>query len=339
MLCLVVAILPCLAGMSPQVASVVAAAREQAAGLSNSESPLSFSLVDGADAASALLRDHDAFVLDCDGVLWSGPLGLLPGATGTHALLQRLGKRCIYVTNNSARSRAQYAAKFAELGLDVPPEQIVPASLVAARWLASNAPDVSAAYVIGEAGLEAELRAAGIEPIRADRSALFDEHGFGDASPDPRVGAVVVGADHGFTFSALAGAALCLHRMPGCLFVATNPDDYNAVGQNRLPGTGCLVAAVEAAAGRRVDAVCGKPSANLARYLIEEYGLDPRRTVVVGDRLDTDVALAAEMGASSLLVLTGVASAQDAQRQQRGSATCPTAVASHLGALLAVREA
>lgn len=334
------AILHLLAGVvPPQAASVVAAAREQAALLVKSPKPLPFSLVVEADAASALLREHDTFILDCDGVLWSGSLGLLPGALEAHELLKRLGKRCIFVTNNSARSRAEYATKFAALGLDVTPEQIVPASFVAARWLARNAPGVRTAYVIGEAGVEAELRAAGIEPIRADTSSPFDERAFALASPDRRVGAVVVGADHGFTFGALAGAALCLHRLPGCLFIATNTDAFDVVGGNRLPGAGGLVAAVAAATGRRPDAVCGKPSADLARYLIQEFDLDPHRTVVVGDRLDTDVALAAEMGASSLLVLTGVACAQDAQRQRQGSATCPTAVASHLGALLTAREA
>ena len=96
------------------------------------------------------------------------------------------------------------------------------------------------------------------------------------------------------------------------------------------------MAAVAAACGRTPDAVCGKPSADLAGYLLE--GLDPSRTLVVGDRMDTDVALANAMGSSSLLVLTGVARAADVAKVQAGQPGCPKAVASHLGALLQVPE-
>ena len=89
---------------------------------------LPFSILDTAEKQRALLVDHDTFLLDCDGVLWSGSFGLFPDTAATLEELARLGKRCIFVTNNSARSRAQYALKFGQLGLRVMVDQIVPSS-------------------------------------------------------------------------------------------------------------------------------------------------------------------------------------------------------------------
>lgn len=299
--------------------------------------PAPFACVEDSASAQAILDAHDTFIFDCDGVLWSGGLGLLPGAAETLAELARRGKRLIFVTNNSARSREAYARKFAGLGLtSITADQIVPASFVAARWLRSAKPEIERAFVIGEDGVEEELRAAGIEVVRAEVDG-FSEAAFTAAEPDPRIGAVVVGADSAFSFNALAQASLCLERLPGCLFIATNADEYDVVGGRRLPGAGCLVAAVQCACGRAPDAICGKPSADLARYLLDVSApepLDPARTLVVGDRMDTDVALARTMGASSLLVLSGVARASEVAKMRAEQPGCPKAVASHLGALL-----
>ena len=293
-----------------RLAAVVSHAQSQSALLPRSALP--FSLVSHPAEARSLLSAHDAFVFDCDGVLWSGSLGLLPGVADLLEHLERLGKRSIFVTNNSAKSRAQYAEKFRALGLRVDPEQIVPASYAAARWLRSARPSLQAAFVIGEQGVDDELRAvgksrtsltqvshkshkrlthvshkshtphlyataplffpcqshssslfscffffAGIEPIHLPRSRPpFDESAFANARADPRVGAVVVGADHSFEFGALAIASLYLES-PEVLFVATNTDAFDIVGKRRLPGNGCLVAAVQMATSRKPDAVTG----------------------------------------------------------------------------------
>ena len=142
-----------------RLAAVVSHAQSQSALLPRSALP--FSLVSHPAEARSLLSAHDAFVFDCDGVLWSGSLGLLPGVADLLEHLERLGKRSIFVTNNSAKSRAHYAEKFRALGLRVDPEQIVPASYAAARWLRSARPSLQAAFVIGEQGVDDELRAVG----------------------------------------------------------------------------------------------------------------------------------------------------------------------------------
>ena len=130
--------------------------------------------VDDALSARLLVDSCDAFVLDCDGVLWSGAEGLLPEVAETLAFLRAMGKRCVFVTNNASKSRAQLKAKFAALGLNVDLSQIVPASYVAARlcrvgnklkteivtqrgpssqarWLAGRG--AKRAFVVGEEGL------------------------------------------------------------------------------------------------------------------------------------------------------------------------------------------
>ena len=133
--------------------------------LSLSQPP--FAVIETVEAARSFLDDHDAFLFDCDGVLWRGN-NLLPGTVETLDLLRAHGKTCIFVTNNAAKSRAEYAQRFSKLGLaGVTEEQVVPSSFVAARWLAKSKPHVRRAFVIGSPGLTSELSEAGIETLTA----------------------------------------------------------------------------------------------------------------------------------------------------------------------------
>ena len=247
------------------------------------------------------------------------------------------------------------------LGLEsVTIDEVVPSSFVAARWLVRNRPDVKQAYVIGSSGLCDELREAGVNVLTArDFATDGDDNHPADAAASlgslassvdagPSVGAVVVGHDPAFNFKALCLASLYLEK--GAAFISTNPDAYDMVGSHRMPGNGCLVAAVACVAGRGPDATCGKPAADLGQYLLEAYGLDASRTCMVGDRLDTDIALGHAMGSSSLLVLTGVVGADDLLEELRhqegrggdaddGTAPMPTHVISHLGKLFELADA
>ena len=104
-----------------------------------------------------------------------------------------------------------------------------------------------------------------------------------------------------------------------------------------MPGNGCFVAAVSCVAGRPPDAMCGKPARDLADYLVSTFDLDPSRTCMIGDRLDTDIALAgagtSESSMSSLLVLTGVTTAEELLDAAAGADGAPTHAISHLGRL------
>ena len=108
-----------------------------------------FTVLQTKKQARQFIEDHDAFLFDCDGVLWRGEDGLLPGTIETLDLLEQHGKTCVFVTNNAAKSRAAYAKRFAGLGLErITIDQVVPSSFVAARWLAKHQPHVKALSLI-----------------------------------------------------------------------------------------------------------------------------------------------------------------------------------------------
>ncbi len=280
---------------------------------------------------------YDAFFFDCDGVLWRGA-ELLPGSARTLARLRAHGKRLFFVTNNSSKSRAQYLDKFTKLGVPVQVEEIVPSSWAAAAYLAAAHPEVRKAFVIGSQGLVDELALVGIASVGGADPAyatkvFTSEADFFAAQADPDVGAVVCGWDLSFNYAKLCLASLHLQKNPGAVFVATNKDAFDKLEDRNVPGNGCALAAVECSVGRSALTV-GKPSRWLMEYLLTTHALDPRRTVVVGDRLDTDIQLGVVGGADTVLVGTGCTATVAALTDwARDGGTLPTYLLSHVGAL------
>ncbi len=275
-----------------------------------------------APAWPALRADaFDTFLLDMDGVLWHGTEPI-PGALETVARLQSSGKRCFFVTNNSSRSRATVAQRLAKAGVAATADTVLTSGAAAADYLV--AANKRTAFVVGEAGLVEELTLAGIacdcgpagELTLSDAAfaALF-------AADAPCFEAVVVGADSAFTSAKLARASAAVQR--GALLVGTNPDVGDKCGPGIMPGAGALLAAVEAACGVRA-VVVGKPAPTLITQLIARHGLDAARTVMVGDRLDTDCAFGHAGGIASCLVLTGVATEREAALLPLGDPRRPT---------------
>ncbi|KAJ1448755.1 HAD-like domain-containing protein, partial [Pelagophyceae sp. CCMP2097] len=250
----------------------------------------------------------DTFLFDCDGVLYAGD-ELLPGAAAAVSSLKKRGKRVLFVTNNSAKSRAGMAAQLSRLGLEnVEAEDMLPSSFISARYLAKRG--AQKAFVIGAAGLVEELRLAGVEVVQTGGGAKLSAEAFASFALETGVGAVVVGHDSAANFRDVAVASLYLDEDPDCLFVSTNHDAFDVVRGRKYPGNGVFVAALAVAAGRQPDATCGKPSTDLVEYIRETFLRHGEAACVVGDRLDTDMALASKLGASGLLVLTGCATAQ-----------------------------
>lgn len=236
---------------------------------------------------------YRAFLLDLDGVLFRGD-HVVPGGTATVAALRRRGAAVVFLTNNSSGTPEQVAEKLARLGYEAAPEDVVTSAQATARLIAGDAGETApaTAYVVGEEGLRAALADAGIVVV--------------DGEPDG-VGFVVVGWDRGATYDRLRTASVLIRR--GARFVATNPDPtYPAAGGDLWPGAGALVAAVQTAAGS-APTVVGKPHPPLFEAALERAGT--RDALVVGDRLETDVAGAAAAGLDSVLVRTGAASLAD----------------------------
>jgi glycerol-1-phosphatase len=255
-----------------------------------------------------LAAGYDALLFDLDGVLYRGDEPV-PGAQETMRALREAGATMVFLTNNSSRTPEQVSAKLTAMGMRSAPAEVVTSATATADLLAVRGG--GSAFVMGGDGVVGALEDAGLRVL--------------DGEPEA-VDLVVVGIDDDLTYARLRTACVLVHR--GASFVATNADPtFPAPGGELWPGAGALVAAIATATG--VDAeVVGKPHAPLFQAALRRAGgLNP---LVIGDRLDTDIAGAAALGWDSLLVLTGVATQDDVA----GSPVRPTYVAPDVSALL-----
>lgn len=214
----------------------------------------------------------------------------VPHAAASVAAVRAAGMRVAFVTNNASRSPQAVAEHLVELGIEAVPADVVTSGQAAVRLVAERVPPGSAVLVLGSAALEAQLRQAGLRPVRSVAEA-----------DGGAVAAVVQGLEPRTCWQDLAEAAVAVRA--GALWVAGNTDSTLPSPRGPLPGNGALVAALAVATGAQ-PIVAGKPEPALHRESVERTGA--RRPLVVGDRLDTDVLGAVRAGAQSLLVLTGV---------------------------------
>jgi len=331
--------------------------------------------VRGHETVARLLAGTDAFLFDCDGVLWQGDTPL-PGAAAAVMHLRAQGKRVFFVTNNSTQSRAALLSKFRRIGIAAQAEEVLSSAYAAALLLQRCLPPGRQAYVVGEQGICDELRLAGVpfcggpsdcglEVMQqqhcgiaiagADDKRSAEAEAEADAQAQPvqqvqvqvqvqvevsrveNVGAVVVGLDRRLNYWKLQRAQLCLQD-PAVVFVATNYDATAHLTSGTLwAGAGAVVAAVAAASGR-TPTVAGKPSATLLESLLLRHPeLHRDRMVMVGDRLDTDIAFGANNGLQTLLTLSGVTSREQLQAAASGataSSLCPDYVCESIASLL-----
>ncbi|CAI9302143.1 unnamed protein product [Lactuca saligna] len=260
--------------------------------------------------ADALIDSVETFIFDCDGVIWKGD-SLIEGVPETLELLRSKGKRLVFVTNNSTKSRKQYGKKFETLGLNVNEEEIFASSFAAAAYLQSiDFPKDKKIYVIGEEGILIELELAGFSYLGGPedggkkielKPGYLMEH-------DKDVGAVVVGFDRYFNYYKVQYGTLCVRENPGCLFLATNRDAVtHLTDAQEWAGGGSMVGALVGSTQREPLTV-GKPSTFMMDYLANKFGITKSQICMVGDRLDTDILFGQNGGCKTLLVLSGVTS-------------------------------
>nr|XP_053648065.1 glycerol-3-phosphate phosphatase-like [Cherax quadricarinatus] len=257
------------------------------------------------------LSSFDNVLSDCDGVLWYGDT-LLGQANEALNQLRALGKKIFYVTNNSTKSRDEYVAKCKRLGYIADKEEIVSSSYVMAQYL-KQLDFNKKVYIIGMSGMTKELDDVGIghsevapEPLTGHVFDLVDT-----IKLDPEVGAVAVGFDGHFSFPKIMRAASYLNN-PNCLFICTNTDEKFPIENSSLifPGTGCLVKCVEVVA-ERPPVVMGKPSEKMFSVISDKHQLKPSRTLMIGDRCNTDILFGKNCGLHTLVVLSGVTTMKD----------------------------
>ena len=221
--------------------------------------------------------------------------------------------RVAFVTNNAARTPAQVARVLDQMGIDAGPEDVVTSAQAAAAIVRTMVPTGSLVLVVGGRGIQEALESEGLKPV---------------ATVDDDPVAVVQGWTPELDWRMLAEGAYALAR--GLPWIATNTDLTVPTGRGIAPGNGSFVALLGRVVGRSPDVVAGKPGVALLEQTARRYRAT--RPLVVGDRLDTDVAGAHAAGMDSLLVLTGVTSAEDLLAA--GPDLRPTYVGSDLGALL-----
>ncbi|KAI1374577.1 4-nitrophenylphosphatase [Hypoxylon crocopeplum] len=267
------------------------------------------------DSASIneFLDKFDVFLLDCDGVLWSGD-HLFEGIVETLELLRSRGKRLVFVTNNSTKSRPDYQKKLTAMGIPSNVEEIFASAYSSAIYISRimklPAPK-NKVFVIGESGIESELRTEGVPFVGGTDPALRrditpeDFNGLADGSLlDPDVGVVLAGLDFHINYLKLSMGFQYIRR--GAKFLATNLDSTLPMSHTFFPGAGSISIPLVNMTGQMPLAL-GKPSQAMMDAIEGKFQLDRARTCMVGDRLNTDIQFGVEGGlGGTLAVLTGV---------------------------------
>ena len=228
------------------------------------------------------------FLMDMDGTIFLGDR-LLPGVQDWLDYLDENEIAYYFLTNNSSRSRLEYAKKLGRMGLDIPAEKIFTSGEATAIYLKKAYPGDSL-YVVGTPPLENE----------------FERHGFTLAGPDADV--AVLGFDTTLTYDKLW--QLCDLVVAGKPYIATHPDINCPTEDGFKPDIGAMIELVAASTGRRPDVIVGKPNAPIVNALADKTGFPIEDHMMVGDRLYTDIALG-QWGITTALVLSGESKAED----------------------------
>ncbi|XP_017863829.1 PREDICTED: glycerol-3-phosphate phosphatase [Drosophila arizonae] len=256
------------------------------------------------------LDSFDSVITDCDGVLWVYG-NVIPGSPETINYLKGMGKSIYFCTNNSTKTRKELLMKGIDLGFNITEEGIIATAHAAASYLKNRNFD-KRVYIIGSPGIAQELDAVGIkhtgvgpDVMKAPLGEFMAKH----LTVEPDIGAVVVGFDEHFSFPKMTKAASYLSD-PKCLFIATNTDERFPMPGMVVPGSGSFVNAIRTCAERE-PIVIGKPNPAICQSLIKQKKIIPSRTLMIGDRANTDILLGYNCGFQTLLVGTGIHSMND----------------------------
>jgi HAD superfamily hydrolase (TIGR01450 family) len=263
---------------------------------------------------TATARAYDHFMLDLDGCVWVGDAPT-DGAADAVSALRDAGKGIVFLTNNVRHQPEDFVRKLWRLGIRAALDEIVSVGAAIQFLLAERTPG-GAAFVIGSQALVDHVADAGLRIVNNTEFAT-------------RADLVVVGGHDGFDYRELRIATQAVLR--GAELIGATRDPIFPMPDGPWPGSGAVLAAVEAATGRSAEQTVGKPEAPM--YDAARDRLGPGRLLAVGDRMDIDVTGARRAGIDSALVLTGGATPEAAA----ASETRPTHVADSLAALVLAR--
>jgi glycerol-1-phosphatase len=240
----------------------------------------------------SLTDEHDCLLLDLDGTVYRGSTAI----NGAVDLLGQINSRTMFLTNNASRSGDEVAEHMRVMGFAVDPVDVITSARTAARLLGNELPRGSKVLVIGTDAVAAALTDVDLEPVHSQ-----------DDSPV----AVVQGHSAGTDWSRLAEGALAIRD--GAMWVACNADATFPTERGLVPGNGSMVAALRTATGSE-PLIVGKPAPHMVREALSRGCFES--PLVIGDRLETDIAGATAAGLPSMLTLSGVSSASDPRRKR-----------------------
>ena len=253
----------------------------------------------------------EGVISDMDGVLWRGDEPL-PGLHDLFSLLHDRDLPYVLVTNNSSHTPEEYADRLRGMGIRTTADHVLNSAEAAATYVATRSPGARV-YAMGGSGVRHALSEHGLSVTQANDTERADY--------------VVVGWDRELTWQKLATATRLIHD--GAVFVGTNPDRTFPMEAALAPGNGMQLAALEATTDVK-PVVVGKPEPLLYKQAMDRMGTSPDTTLMIGDRLDTDILGAAQLGMPTALTLTGISGEDGLQR----SPIRPTAVYEDLPALI-----
>ena len=231
------------------------------------------------------------YLMDMDGVLVTGT-NIVPGAEKFIARLRERNAKYLVLTNNPRYTPGDLAHRLQWIGLEIPSEHIFTSALATARFLHSQRPG-GTAFVIGESGLTDAIHEVGY---------VITDH-------NPEY--VVLGESDSIDFEQITKAIRLISG--GAHFIATNPDPAGPAEDGMVPACGAMAALMERASGVSPFFV-GKPNPLMMRLALNYLGAHSEHTVMIGDRMDTDIVTGIESGMETILVLSGVTREQDVRR-------------------------
>jgi len=250
-------------------------------------------LEDTALPKATRMESIRTFLVDLDGTMYLGSR-LLPGAKAFFAAAEQAGRRVVFLSNNSSRSGAAYAARLRRMGVPARRGQVFTSADATAMYLASAVPSRQL-YVIGTRSLRAELGRAGFA-VDAEQPSC-----------------VVLGFDLTLSYAKVRRG--CDLIRAGAQFVATHPDVNCPIDGGWLPDCGAMIEMFAAATGVRPKVV-GKPQREMIRFALRYAHARPSEAAMVGDRLNTDVLMGRRAGMTTILVMSGGTTAAELRRSQ-----------------------
>jgi 4-nitrophenyl phosphatase len=239
--------------------------------------------------------DIKALIIDMDGVVWKSdsPIGDL---AQTFKRIRERGLKFVFATNNSTKTSEQYVKRLANFGVEVEAWQVVTSSQAAAHAVAQTFPRGTKVFMIGEDGVRGPLEEKGFEIMSLENATEAQ--------------AVVMGIDREINFEKLSEAALLVRS--GIPFYVTNTDKTFPTPRGEIPGAGAWVSVITTATDVQ-PIVAGKPFPFLMDLSLEKLGTRKEESLVVGDRIETDIVAGQGVGCPTALVLSGVSTKEQAQ--------------------------